>query len=421
MASHSMKVNGFSKYPLKAFNHLAPTAPSTVLWSELNVTFIIWAVLKPFSVSGAGTRVGTVAPIARMHDCGGLMMAVKWLIPNMPKLETVNVPPCWGSRLAGITPIGVKGHTWYSWGCSLPSLAFLAKALASAEMVVRPFDPTSVTIGVINPVGVATAIDTSAFFHLCIMLENPGTAEEMRYPLSDVLAHPRGVSLRDVGKSQSNSLNDEVVHAQLGTLIFFGERSIEDFPKLDDFAHIDVDGEVIVRPIAFGLSETGANCTPHVCQRTIGVSRSSDSRLGSGYADTLCGGFELLDVLTEDPSVRAGTLDLRERNSAFKGDLLGNGSSKDDVPGGKLSLGRGGSGFGLFLRRLPRFRWLLFSFCWFGLRLGSFGGKGVGTREVITFLADNSNGGSDRNTLGTVGRLRERMRRVLACLMEYLR
>lgn len=68
-------------------------------------------------------------------------------------------------------------HTWYSCGCSFPSLAFLARALVSAEMVVRPFDPTLVTIGVINPVGVATATDTSAFFHLRIMLENPGSVE----------------------------------------------------------------------------------------------------------------------------------------------------------------------------------------------------------------------------------------------------
>jgi len=30
-------------------------------------------------------------------------------------------------------------HTWYSWGCNLPSLAFLAKALASAEIVSETF------------------------------------------------------------------------------------------------------------------------------------------------------------------------------------------------------------------------------------------------------------------------------------------
>jgi hypothetical protein len=28
-----------------------------------------------------------------MHDCGGLMMAVKWETPYMPRLEIVNVPP----------------------------------------------------------------------------------------------------------------------------------------------------------------------------------------------------------------------------------------------------------------------------------------------------------------------------------------
>jgi hypothetical protein len=92
-ATHSMKVNGFSKYPLKAANHLAPTAPSTVLWSELKVTFIDCTVLNPLSSSGAGTNFGDVAPMARIHDWGGLMIAVKWSMPNMPRLETVKVPP----------------------------------------------------------------------------------------------------------------------------------------------------------------------------------------------------------------------------------------------------------------------------------------------------------------------------------------
>ena len=111
-----------------------------------------------------------------------------------------------------------------------------------------------------------------------------------------------------------------------------------------------------MRSIAFGFSETRADRTPHVCQRNIGVFRSSDSGLGSRYADTLRGGFELLDVLTEDPSVGAGALDLRERNPAFKGNLLGDGSSEDDIPGRKLGLGRGGGWFGLFLGCLLGFR-----------------------------------------------------------------
>ena len=48
----------------------------------------------------------------------------------------------------------------------MPSRAFLAKALASDEMETRPLDPTSLIIGVIRPVGVATAIDMSAFLYL---------------------------------------------------------------------------------------------------------------------------------------------------------------------------------------------------------------------------------------------------------------
>lgn len=89
----SMKVRGFSKYPLNAVIHLAAMAPSTVRWSELSVTFIMFTVLNPRSSSGAGTRVGAVVPTARMQDWGGLMMAVKWEISNMPRLDTVNVPP----------------------------------------------------------------------------------------------------------------------------------------------------------------------------------------------------------------------------------------------------------------------------------------------------------------------------------------
>ena len=88
-----MNVSGFSRYPLNADSHLAPTAPSTVRWSELNVTFIIGTVLKPCSLSGAGTIVGWVDPTARIHDCGGLTIAVKCSMSNMPKFETVNVPP----------------------------------------------------------------------------------------------------------------------------------------------------------------------------------------------------------------------------------------------------------------------------------------------------------------------------------------
>jgi hypothetical protein len=53
----------------------------------------------------------------------------------------------------------------------LPSRAFFARAFASADIVARPFEPASLTIGVINPVGVATAIDISAFLYLFVALQ----------------------------------------------------------------------------------------------------------------------------------------------------------------------------------------------------------------------------------------------------------
>lgn len=72
------------------------------------------------------------------------MIAVKLVTPNMPKLEMVNVPP------------------WYSSGFNLLSLAFLTNSLVTVEMLARPRDPASLTIGVMRPVGVATATEMSA-------------------------------------------------------------------------------------------------------------------------------------------------------------------------------------------------------------------------------------------------------------------
>lgn len=55
----------------------------------------------------------------------------------------------------------VKVPPWYSCGASFPALALEAKDLVVEEIADRPEDPTSFTIGVINPVGVATAMEMS--------------------------------------------------------------------------------------------------------------------------------------------------------------------------------------------------------------------------------------------------------------------
>lgn len=46
----------------------------------------------PFSLS-AGTSISFEEPTARMQAWGGLIMAEKFLIPYIPKLEIVKVPP----------------------------------------------------------------------------------------------------------------------------------------------------------------------------------------------------------------------------------------------------------------------------------------------------------------------------------------
>ena len=67
-----------------------------------------------------GFTLGTPAPTARMHACGGLMTAENDVIPNIPKFETEKDPP------------------WNSSGFSLPSLARVAKSFTTALMLPRP-------------------------------------------------------------------------------------------------------------------------------------------------------------------------------------------------------------------------------------------------------------------------------------------
>jgi hypothetical protein len=82
-------------YPLKALSHVAPSAPSTTRWSHDRVTFMTWTTFKSFgSAPPAGTTRCSVVPTARMAACGGLMIAQKFLIPNMPRFEMVKLPTC---------------------------------------------------------------------------------------------------------------------------------------------------------------------------------------------------------------------------------------------------------------------------------------------------------------------------------------
>lgn len=69
-------------------------------------------------------------------------------LPNIPKLETVMVPP------------------WNSCGCNLPSLALPANSLMVLLMSTNPFLSACGTIGVIKPLSVATATEQSTESYL---------------------------------------------------------------------------------------------------------------------------------------------------------------------------------------------------------------------------------------------------------------
>ena len=78
-------------------------------------------------------------PTARMPASGGLMMAVNWSMSNMPRFDTLKVPPV------------------YSSGLSRRSLARPASSFTSAEISRSDFRSAFRTTGVIRPSSTATA------------------------------------------------------------------------------------------------------------------------------------------------------------------------------------------------------------------------------------------------------------------------
>lgn len=88
---------------------------------------------NPVLLLVSDTTTREVDPTARMQDCGGFTIAEKLEIPNIPRLEMVNVPPMNSS------------------GASAPSRARVARSLTLAEIDDNPFVCALVTIGVIRP------------------------------------------------------------------------------------------------------------------------------------------------------------------------------------------------------------------------------------------------------------------------------
>lgn len=94
---------------------------------------------------------------------------------------------------------------WYSSGLSFPSRALAASDFVSAEMAARPRAPAFLMMGVMRPLGVATATQMSA----CLYLERQYTpADTTLYSLSDSLTQPSRVGLGDLSKSERGGLDD---------------------------------------------------------------------------------------------------------------------------------------------------------------------------------------------------------------------
>ena len=90
---------------------------------------------EPFFTTGTCL----IPPIARIQLSGGFTIAVKDSIPNIPKLEIVNVFPS------------------QSLGWSFLSFAFCAKSFTSDEICISPLVSANFTTGTSNPSSTATA------------------------------------------------------------------------------------------------------------------------------------------------------------------------------------------------------------------------------------------------------------------------
>eukprot|EP00037_Helgoeca_nana_P027630 m.317645 g.317645 ORF g.317645 m.317645 type:complete len:507 (-) comp27559_c0_seq1:811-2331(-) len=132
-----MSVLGFSMNSLNELSHLIAASSSQTRASLDIMNVVTWRMLW------SSITFGRLPPTARMHACGGLMTALKDLIPIIPKFEIVNDPP------------------WYSCGISVPFRARPASSLMVLEMLKTDLPSASGIIGVMRPDSVATAIEMS--------------------------------------------------------------------------------------------------------------------------------------------------------------------------------------------------------------------------------------------------------------------
>ena len=86
-----MKLNWIAKWNINYLSTIASVNNKFLVNTTTN--FKPNSTTDPVSEFSSTTSLFSPPPTARMHACGGLMTAEKFLIPNIPRLEMVKVPP----------------------------------------------------------------------------------------------------------------------------------------------------------------------------------------------------------------------------------------------------------------------------------------------------------------------------------------
>jgi hypothetical protein len=124
---------------------------------------MICSTVYPFSAVSLGTSSSLTEPTARMHDCGGLIyISERWSASydsrkmfDRLKHAKIRDGECTTRKFLGFQS-GVSRRKKKE--TDFPSRAFLPRTLISSLMLRMPLLWTPLTIGVIKPASVATAI-----------------------------------------------------------------------------------------------------------------------------------------------------------------------------------------------------------------------------------------------------------------------
>ena len=160
-----------------------------------------------------------------MPASGGLMIAVNWSIPNMPRFETENVAPV------------------YSSGLSLRSRARFASSRASREISLMRLRSASKIDRRDQPV-----------------FDRDGHAEVHAVELADLVAEPVRVHFGVLRERGRDGLDDDVVDRHLELVAQLGHRGAH----LGDALQVELGGEIERRDRADRLGEPPRDRLPHL-------------------------------------------------------------------------------------------------------------------------------------------------------------